>query len=118
MVGYVEHSAEAVVDGREGGVQHHADGGESMHDAFDRLEGTSAALLRLLHEAARRHVLLVEAAVPQTAVAVGAVRTVPSIRRAAEGAVRRGERAVGWTVGMLDWARGDWRSHTCQGGGT
>lgn len=118
MVGHIEHGAEAVVDGREGGVHHHADRGEGVHDTFDGLERASAALLRLLHETARRHVLLVEAAVSQTAVAVGAVRAVPSIRRAAEGAVRGGERAVGWTVGLLDWARGDRRSHTCQGGGT
>lgn len=85
-----------------------------MHDALDRLERASAALLRLLHEAARRRVLWGEAAVAQTAVAV---RAVASIRRAAEGAVGGRERAVGWTVVLLDRPRGDGRCYTRQGRG-
>lgn len=86
-----------------------------MHDALDGLEGASAALLRLLHEAARGRVLRQEAAVPQTTVAV---RAVTSIGRAAEGAVGGRERAVGWTVGLLDRTRGDRRRHTRRGGRT
>lgn len=118
VVGHVEHGAEAVVDGREGGIQHHADGGESVHDALNGLERSSAALFRLLHEAAWRHVLWEEAAISQTAVAVRAVRTAASIGRAAEGAVGGGVRAVGWAVGLLNWAGGYWRSHACHGGRT
>lgn len=90
-----------------------------MHDALDRLERASAALLRLLHEATRRRVLWGEAAVAQTAVAqtAVAVRAVASIRRAAEGAVGGRERAVGWTVVLLDRPRGDGRCYTRQGRG-
>lgn len=53
-----------------------------MHDAFDGLKGTSAALLSLLDEPAGRNAIGTEAVVAQTSVAI-AVGTIASIERGA-----------------------------------
>lgn len=53
-----------------------------MHDALDGLEGTSAALLSLLHEPAGGNAIGTEAVIAQPSVAI-AVGTVASIERGA-----------------------------------
>lgn len=105
VVGHVQHGPEAVVDGREGGVHHHADGGEGVHDALDGLEGPPAALLGLLHKPAGGDALGAEAVIAQPAVAV-AVGAVASIEGGAIGAIARGEgAAVGRPEGAQAAAR-------------
>lgn len=117
MVGHVEDGAEAVVDGREGGVHHHADGREGVDDALYGLEGAATALLRLLDEAARWDVVGGKAVVviAVATVVVRAVRAVATIGRAAEGTVGGREGVVGWAIALLDGARGDRRGHTRHG---
>lgn len=96
VVGHIQHGPEAVVDSREGGIHHHADGGEGVHDALDGLEGASAALLSLLHKPAGGNALGTEAVIAQPPVAI-AVGTVASIERGAIGAIAWGKgAAVGW----------------------
>lgn len=68
MIGYIQHGSEAVIDGRKGGVHHHADRGEGLDDALDGLEGAATAFLCLLDKPTGRHVFttgLAEAAVAQ-----------------------------------------------------
>lgn len=130
VVGHVQHGAEAVVDGGEGGVQHHADRGERLHDALDGLEGAAAALLRLLHEAAGGHLVpgaqTVVAPQAEGSAPVGptpegsapiAVGAVAAVQRAAVRAVGGAVGAVGakgWTVALLDGTGGHRWGHPGQ----
>ncbi|TNN65399.1 hypothetical protein EYF80_024339 [Liparis tanakae] len=128
MVGHVQHSPETVIHRREGGIQHHADRGKGLDDALDGLEGSAAALLRLLHEAAGGNVFrLGEAAVPSKAVALAVASAIASTIASASPvgavapihgapilAVGGGARAVRRTVSLLDGTRGNRGHHPGQ----